>query len=326
MPGVLPPTQVVRDVAASDAIDFSGKTRYNDFRDDLVRDGYAIVKAIPEEKAAEYAQEFHAYLESLTECLPIITEKGMILHYGISHEDFVWRIRSEPGVVAAFEKVYGTEDLIASFDVVNIQFPNRRDAPENKKWAHQDQDPERPGFRCLQGLVNLNPCGPEDGGLVVMPGAHKISAEYHDAFRSEERLWQWTNEWYGYKETGLAWLKERGYEFKKVDLAPGDLVIWDSRVPHYNVAPKGDQIRMATYTCFAPVSTATKEDLVRKKEAFESAIGSSHWPQCLQTFSRPPMRDDGTLCPGIPGKTPGPPVLNERAYKLTGIPYIATAA
>lgn len=44
-------------------------------------------------------------------------------------------------------RVYGTEDLICSFDVVNVQFPNRKDAPENKKWPHQDQDPERPGFR-----------------------------------------------------------------------------------------------------------------------------------------------------------------------------------
>lgn len=109
-------------------------------------------------------------------------------------------------------RVYGTDDLIVSFDVVNVQWPHRKDAPPNKRWAHQDQDPERPGFRCLQGLVNLNENGPDDGGLVVMRGGHKISEEYHDTFRDEERIWQWTNEWYGYKDTGLAWLKERGYE------------------------------------------------------------------------------------------------------------------
>lgn len=114
-------------------------------------------------------------------------------------------------------RVYGTEDLIVSFDVVNVQWPNRKDAPPNKRWAHQDQDPERPGFRCLQGLVNLNENGPDDGGLVLMRGAHKISEEYHNTFRDEERIWQWTNEWYGYKDTGLEWLKERGYE---VSLSP----------------------------------------------------------------------------------------------------------
>ncbi|SGY15360.1 BQ5605_C013g07344 [Microbotryum silenes-dioicae] len=270
-------------------------------------------------------------------CLPVISEKGMIMHYGVNHEDWVWKVRSEAGVVGAFEKVYNTQDLIVSFDVIKIQFPHRKDAPANKPWAHQDQDPEQPGFRCLQGLVNLNPCGDDDGGLVVMPGAHLISEEYHTTFRDEERLWQWTNEWYGYKvserlETGLAWLKERGYEFKKLNLNPGDLVIWDSRVPHYNVSPKGDHVRMAIYTCYAPVSTATREDLLRKKEAFEvkttplAGVGSSHWPQCLQSFNRPAVRNDGTPCPANRTAPFHEPVFNERNYKLTGIPYIATAA
>ncbi|KAM0753450.1 hypothetical protein T439DRAFT_285374 [Meredithblackwellia eburnea MCA 4105] len=336
MPGLLPPTQVVREVQGVDCLDFSGKTVYNDFRDDLVSQGYAVIPAIEAEKANEYAEKFHQYLEDFgfgykrddpstirTECLPVISEKGMIMHYAVNHEKFVWDVRCEPGVVAAFEKVYNTEDLIVSFDVINVQFPRRADAPLNKPWAHQDQDPERPGFRCLQGLVNLNPCGDDDGGLVVMPGAHKISAEYHDAFRKEERLWQWTNEWYGYKETGLAWLKERGFEFKKVNMNPGDLVIWDSRLPHYNVTPKGNEARMAIYTCYAPVSTATQEDLVRKKQAFETYTGSSHWPQCLQSFNRPAVRVDGTLCPANRSEPFEIPVFSERNLKLTGIPYVS---
>jgi hypothetical protein len=86
-------------------------------------------------------------------------------------------------------------------------------------------DPERPGFRCLQGLVNLIENGPDDGGLVVMRGGHKISEEYHNTFRDEERLWQWTNEWYGYKDTGIEWLKERGYEFEKVSSVASLVVI-----------------------------------------------------------------------------------------------------
>lgn len=52
-----------------------------------------------------------------------ITEKGMIQGYGVCHEKFVWDIRQEPGVVEVFEKVYGTEDLICSFDAINVSFP-----------------------------------------------------------------------------------------------------------------------------------------------------------------------------------------------------------
>jgi hypothetical protein len=32
-------------------------------------------------------------------------------------------LRSEPGVIEAFEKVYGTKDLLVSFDAVNVTFP-----------------------------------------------------------------------------------------------------------------------------------------------------------------------------------------------------------
>jgi hypothetical protein len=39
---------------------------YNDWRDDLIRDGYAVIKgAIPEERALEYASKMYALLESL---------------------------------------------------------------------------------------------------------------------------------------------------------------------------------------------------------------------------------------------------------------------
>lgn len=47
----------------------------------------------------------------------------MCLHYGLPHEDFVWGVRSEPGVIGAFEKIYDDEDLLVSFDAINFQFP-----------------------------------------------------------------------------------------------------------------------------------------------------------------------------------------------------------
>jgi len=55
--------------------------------------------------------------------LPLITEKGMCLQYAVTHEDFAWSIRGEPGVVGAFEKVYDNKDLIVSFDAINFTLP-----------------------------------------------------------------------------------------------------------------------------------------------------------------------------------------------------------
>ena len=226
---------------------------YGDFRDDLVRDGYAVVKGvISKEKCDAYIDDIQDWLESFglgynrndpatvkEECLPVIHQKGLIQAYGAPHEvgffplllkvmrlicrtrlvilkSFTWGCRSEPAVIDTFAKLFGTEDLLVSFDAVNVSLANRKDQKPVPAWAHQDQggsdapangmwsvnltaivsrvDPERPGFRCVQGFVNLAPSGDEDGGLVVLKEGHKISNEYHDTFREEDRGFRWTNE------------------------------------------------------------------------------------------------------------------------------------
>lgn len=196
---------VTHDTHVIDTLDFSGATTYGDFRDDLARDGYAVVKgAIPRQKAAEYVERYHEYLESFglgydrndpstirEENLPVISERGMLGFYGVAHEDFVWDMRAEPGVIAAFETIFDTEDLIVSFDQINVTFPNRKDLKPNKRWAHQDQDPERAGLRCVQGIINLLPNGEKDGGLMVLPGAHNVSEEFHKLFKDEPQLYRW---------------------------------------------------------------------------------------------------------------------------------------
>lgn len=75
-------------------------TKYGDFRDDLARDGYAVVKGVlSKEKCDAYIDDIHDWLESFglgynrhdpstvkEECLPIIHQKGLIQAYGAPHE------------------------------------------------------------------------------------------------------------------------------------------------------------------------------------------------------------------------------------------------
>ena len=61
---------------------------------------------------------------------------------------------------------------------------------------------------------------------------------------------------------------------------------------------------------------------------FELQKGHSHWPQCLQPFIEEfvaPKRN-GVVDPLNTWKPRNPPQLSERAFKLTGIPYIETMA
>ncbi|KAK4334659.1 hypothetical protein RTBOTA2_003395 [Rhodotorula toruloides] len=128
------PANTTHDTPELDCIDFSGKTVYGDFRDDIVRDGFAVVKnALSPERAQHYVQEIHQWLEDFglvykrddpstvkEECLPIIHQKGLLQAYGIPHERFTWGVRCEPGVIGVFEKLFNTEDLLVSFDIVNV--------------------------------------------------------------------------------------------------------------------------------------------------------------------------------------------------------------
>lgn len=105
-------------------------------------------------------------------------------------------------------------------------------------------------------------------------------------------------------------------------MEPGDLVVWDSRTPHYNLSSSTSQPRFAAYTCYMPVKDVSQEDLLRKKKAFEECQPTTHWPNAAHVGALPLLRDgkQDELHHLVPKS--GRPVLSERGYKLTGIPYI----
>lgn len=173
--------------------------------------------------------------------------------------------------------------------------------------------------------MNLLPNGPDDGGLIVCRGGHLLSEQFHRELADEERIPAWTPEWYGYTKRGMKWLDDHGCKWEKVCAEPGDLLLWDSRTPHYNLSPKGETPRFCIYTCYMPVADTTNDDLSRKKEAFENWLGTTHWPNAKHTGSNVAKRD-GKECPSNRFKPVNEPQLSERAFKLTGIPYLKAEA
>ena len=70
-----------------------------------------------------------------------------------------------------------------------------------------------------------------------------------------------------------------------------------------------------------PVADATQEDLVRKKDALERWVGTTHWPNARHTGSNVAQRD-GKEDPHNRFEPVNKFKFDDRAYKLTGIPYI----
>lgn len=113
-------------------------------------------------------------------------------------------------------------------------------------------------------------------------------------------------------------------EWIKVNAGPGDLLLWDSRTPHYNLSPNGGSARFCVYTCYMPVTEATQEQLVRKKGAFETTQSTTHWPNAMHIGGVPIKRQNGEQCTYNDFKPRQLPQLSERGFKLTGIPYITS--
>lgn len=90
-----------------------------------------------------------------------------------------------------------------------------------------DQNPRRIHlFELYQGIANLAPNGPDDGGLVVLKGSHKLNEEYFKAcggWKHEQDAGEDQN---GYRMTqaDTDWYRARGCEEVKVCAGPGDFI------------------------------------------------------------------------------------------------------
>ena len=122
--------------------------------------------------------------------------------------------------------------------------------------------------------------------------AHKReSADHEDAPPPEIKYM----DLFIFSEKDVKWFEERGCEMYKVNMDPGDLVLWDSRTIHCKLLrsiavstlltlekdarfPEGNQIRHVQYVCMTPRKFATEEALKAKAYCFETYTGTTHWP------------------------------------------------
>lgn len=102
---------------------------------------------------------------------------------GVGHLQPVWDLRQDERVVNVFAKIFGTKKLFTSIDAINVTLHNPRS--RDVGWEHIDQGSSKIGFCCAQGLVNLLPNGPEDGGLEVLEGSHLLHESFWKKFGIE---------------------------------------------------------------------------------------------------------------------------------------------
>eukprot|EP00128_Syssomonas_multiformis_P001051 Colp12_sorted_trinity150504_noHs@12447 len=216
---------------------------------------------------------------------------GIVSGYAVGQSALQWHIRTLPSVRKAFATVWGSENLLVSFDGIGIFRPWSFDKKWKTAtgWYHVDQSPlTKPGFECVQGLVALYDGDETTGGLVVVPGSHK-----HFTTIDTVRKTDFVN----VPATQDIWLKLN--RPRMVKCKAGDLILWDSRTIHCNmpapvekVKPEDESwelLRAVCYVCMTPITKADPKELdsllACRKEAFQAGVTTTHWPHIFTPSS-----------------------------------------
>ena len=83
-----------------------------------------------------------------------------------------------------------------------------------------------------------------------MSGSHKLHQRYFDStggWQSDKDLGFGKNG-YTFSIEELDWYRKQGCEEVKICANAGDLILWDSRMIHWNASPTGEQTRFIVST------------------------------------------------------------------------------
>eukprot|EP00929_Paragymnodinium_shiwhaense_P008581 TRINITY_DN112539_c0_g1_i1.p1 TRINITY_DN112539_c0_g1~~TRINITY_DN112539_c0_g1_i1.p1 ORF type:complete len:471 (+),score=70.45 TRINITY_DN112539_c0_g1_i1:160-1413(+) len=295
-------TAVEMDVEESPRFDVSEAEKWSAYLDEH---GYCVIKGVADEGAIEQAKTLlwdfmegvpgtkvtrddSSTWERRAGWLPS-PSNGILGTAGFAHSEVCWKTRLLPGVQEAFAALWGTRDLLASFDGGSVFRPwaQRPDWKTEGSWWHVDQNPfltGRKGRTCVQGFVTYTDATPATGGLCVIPGSHKV----HEDFCERACGRQLSSDFI----MVLAGDPALRAGSKLVCAKAGDLVLWDSRCIHCNTPGEQSEglkpnsgtdgapelLRFVSYVCMTPASWASRDVLEKRKQAYIRNLCTDHWP------------------------------------------------
>jgi len=245
---------------------------------------------------------------------------GVLTRYSIGQSDLLWHCRTLEGVQQVFQNIWGTEDLVTSFDGAgaarNPFFASeagRREWCTQGGWFHLDQNAKlMPGFDLWQGLLNLFPASANSGSTIVVPKSHieKFPKIFQDSHR---RDWK--------RRTHFVQLDKSG-DFERyckdavqVVLGAGDMFLWDSRTIHCSQGvntllcdqselakaseidrklfhPDNPFVRLVTYICMVPRKRINEESKKARTKAVLMGTTYPHHPVIGEQHLTIPARKD----------------------------------
>lgn len=287
---------------------------------DLEELGYCVIPQIFSDSETKilYERVWHEFIEKAwpncrmddrsqwKETFPMHNKMG-IFSGPAGQTQVMWDVRQDARIIDVFARIWNTKDLIVSMDGLSFMCPPEIRDGYVDPWPHVDQailtredgvqhsNYPPNGFisepllktepYTIQGQFLFEDSFEGDGGFYCIPKSHLRFAE----FAPQLGMLSETG------KTQIEFLEDffanntddagNPYSKKHIIAPKGSLIIWDSRIVHWNqhaskARPYSDhpKVRMVGYLCYVPKTRLTNEGMILRKEAFEKGVSTGHNP------------------------------------------------
>lgn len=168
---------------------------------------------------------------------------GMVEMY---HHPALWANRQLPKIHGAFAELWGTEKLWVTIDRCNLNVPNRPGF-EFEGFIHWDIDTSLDPLPFdVQGVLAISDNEPGQGGFHCVPGMPKRIREWIETQPADRDPYRPNLD---------------GLEVVPVPLKAGDLLIWNSLLPHGVSPNQSTRPRIAQYISMSPAQEENEQAL-----------------------------------------------------------------
>ena len=144
-----------------------------------------------------------------------------------------------PRVHRAFADIWGTEKLWVSFDRTSLNPPERPGFAFKGPYLHWDISLDDPSRFMVQGVLYLSDTAANQGAFTCIPGFHRRIADWLKTLSDED-------------DPRTRMQAEFGHLAKPIAGREGDLVIWNSLLPHGSSPNSAERPRIAQYITMTP--------------------------------------------------------------------------
>lgn len=147
--------------------------------------------------------------------------------------------RSSRRIRAAFEQLYGHQDIYKTIDHVSFNPPETDTFRFRGDGLHWDVSLAQPIPERFQGLLYLTDCSETDGAFHCVSGFHHRLPEWLDSLNPGDNARH---------------LAAQTLQAKAVPGNAGDFVIWHQALPHCATPNRGSTPRMVQYLTYIPTN------------------------------------------------------------------------